>query len=188
MGVDSVVLTTMRCPNCKTQEMGRDRGEYQYRESGLNNVWLVDWPMYICPQCGLMLAIFPNLEFLTRYIAKELVRGRGRLNGNPVRFLRKAMGLRTAELAEIIGVDRVTVSRWENDKVVIDPYKDFKLRMAAVDRILTPHERRSAREGVGLMFQHTYDPDTSVSDVSIRVPANPVATGSSESAAEVFTA
>jgi transcriptional regulator with XRE-family HTH domain len=157
----------MMCPTCKTTEMGRSRGRYQYRESGLDNVWLVGLEMYVCPECKLRLPIFRDLELITRYITRELVRERGRLNGASVLFLRKAMRLRASELAEIIGVDRVTVSRWENDKVVIDPYRDFKLRMEAIDRILTPHERRSARENVSLVLHRTYKPEISISDLSV---------------------
>jgi hypothetical protein len=90
------------------------------------------------------------------------------------------MGLKAVELAEIIGVDRVTVSRWENDKVILDPYRDFKIRMEAVDRILSPHERRAARESVSLVLHRTYNPEVSVADLSIDVSPSPSAVGSLE--------
>lgn len=157
----------MFCPTCKTEELGRSRGKYQYRESGLNNVWLVGLEMYVCSECKLQLPIFPDLELIARYITRALVREHGRLSGTFILFLRKAMRLKAAELAEVIGVDRVTVSRWENDKVVIDPYRDFKLRMEAIDRILTPHERRSARETVSLVLHRTYNPEISITNLSI---------------------
>lgn len=164
----------MRCPNCTTQ-MGNKHGTYQYKESGLDNIWLKDWPMLYCPECKLCMPVLPGSDVTTKLIASELVREKGRLDGDSIVFLRKSMALKAAELAQMLGVDRVTVSRWENNKQEIDPYFDFKLRMSAIDQILPAAKRREAKEAVGGVLQHSYTPNIAMCDVTINVPAQEAA-------------
>jgi transcriptional regulator with XRE-family HTH domain len=145
----------MRCPKCKTEDMGLTRGRYQYRESGLDYVWLVDWPIYTCTKCNVEMPTLPDTELVAMNVTRALVRQGTPLNGDEIVYLRKAMGLKVIELADALGVSRVTTSRWENNKTSIEPYYDFKLRMEAVDRLL-PHERRAMREEVSSLLQRNY--------------------------------
>ena len=96
---------------------------------------------------------------MKRAITRELVLSHGRLSGDEMVYLRKAMGLKAAELAETLTVNRVTLSRWENDYQAIDAFADFKLRMEAIDRILPSAERRTVREKVSLVLQRGYKPE-----------------------------
>jgi DNA-binding transcriptional regulator YiaG len=93
--------------------MGKTIGKYQYRESGLDTVWLDNWDMYSCPKCHLRMPILPGREVMKQAITRELVQSHGRLSGDEIVYLRKAMSLKASDLAETLGVNRVTVSRWE---------------------------------------------------------------------------
>ena len=145
----------MMCPNCKI-EMGRKRGDYQYRECGLDNIWLKAWEMFVCPTCDMRLAMLPDAASAARVITSMLVRQEATLNGDAILFLRKALGLKATALATILGVHRVEVSRWENNKTEIDPHNDFKLRLEAIDRLVPQSQQRGMREDVTLIFQRAY--------------------------------
>ena len=159
-------MKAMRCPTCK-EDMGRTTGRYQYRDCGLDNVWLVNWEMFSCPKCHLRMPILPGGEQMKHAIVRELVLDHGRLCGDAIVYLRKAMGLKGAELAEILEVNRVTLSRWENDNQPIDGFAEFKLRMEVIDRVLPTHEQRSVRDKVSIVMQRGYRPEKTVGTISL---------------------
>jgi DNA-binding transcriptional regulator YiaG len=162
-------MKPMKCPTCK-EEMGKKIGKYQYRECGLDDVWLTDCDMYVCPKCHLRMPILPGVSQMKRGITRELVLAHGRLSGDEIVYLRKAIGLKAADLAETLNVNRVTLSRWENDYQPIDGFADFKLRMEAVDRIL-PDERASLRDKVALVMQRGYKPEQTAGLISLNCSA-----------------
>src|SRR5436305_1928764 len=124
----------MRCPKCKS-EMEMKHGRYQYRESGLRNVWLNHWPMFVCRKCKTKLPLIIDPDRTAKEITRALLCKRERLDGDSIVFLRKAMRLTTESLAQLLSVDRLTVDRWENNKRDIEGFYDFKLRLEAIDRI-----------------------------------------------------
>lgn len=107
-------MSKIKCPNC-----GREQetfvGEYQYLESGLNNVIIEGIEIFRCP-CGEHSALIPHIVELHKTIAKCLIEQTRPLNGKEIRFLRKNMGMKAMNFARLLGVDNATVSRWENDK------------------------------------------------------------------------
>ena len=72
-----------------------------------------------CDKCGETYVDDKALEQVELAIAAELGR-LGRLNGEAFKFMRKAVGLRGIDLAELLDVTGDTVSRWERDVVPID--------------------------------------------------------------------
>lgn len=102
----------MHCPQCGTTMKYRKEQNYRYRESGLNNV-IVVVPVHSCPKCGEVLPEIRDIKGLHAAIADHLFGKRTPLTGAEIRFLRKQMGMKAKELAAILGVDAVTVSRWE---------------------------------------------------------------------------
>src|SRR6266852_2141205 len=146
---------SMFCPNCKA-EMGKAFGRHQYRECGLDNVWLVNWETYVCPGCDMRLPVLPDVEKITATIVDALVRQEARLDGDAILFFRKGMQLTAVALAHILGVNRVEISRWENNKVDIDPYLDFKLRLEAIERLLPSDQQHDAKEEVMLIMHRAY--------------------------------
>lgn len=159
----------MRCTQCSSQ-MRETTGRYQYRECGLDNVWLEDWPMFVCGECRLTLPLLPNAEDAVRLVTRSLVRQPGRLDGDTVLFLRKALGLKSGELGHLLKVTRITISRWENNANPIDGLCDLRLRLEAIDRLFPPLIRRKIAEELLALFQHEYTSDITISSNEIAVP------------------
>jgi transcriptional regulator with XRE-family HTH domain len=164
----------MLCSKCKV-EMGQTKADHQYRECGLDYVWLKGWDAYVCPNCNIRLVVLPSAEWLTSMIAHALVRNEARLDGDAIVFLRKALRLTSEALAHIVGVNRVEVSRWENNKNTIGPLQDFRLRLEVIDRLIPLGKQRESRELVTLIFQRAYKDEIAVSDTQISVPDDELA-------------
>lgn len=101
----------MRCPVCG-KGMKKTKGSYKYVESGLDNVILENIPIYRCA-CGESMPELKNIEELHTIISDNLVKKAVLLTGQEIRFIRKQMGLNAKELASVLSVSPVTVSRWE---------------------------------------------------------------------------
>jgi putative zinc finger/helix-turn-helix YgiT family protein len=118
----------MHCELCK-EKMKKIKMEYHYTEAGLNKVYLKDITGYECQKCGEIMPIIPNIKGLHRQIALNLINKKNLLSGNEMVFLRKEMRLKAKELAQLVGVHKVTVSRWENEREKISPACDRLIRM-----------------------------------------------------------
>jgi putative zinc finger/helix-turn-helix YgiT family protein len=104
-------MREINCPNCgKRQETIST--DYNYAESGLENVCLKNVEVLNC-SCGENFAFIKNSSDLDNTIAKQLLIQNKQLTGKEIRFLRKNLGLKSKDFAEFLGVDNVTVSRWE---------------------------------------------------------------------------
>ncbi len=118
----------MRCPSCRNNELEERVGPYTYKESGLDNVVLEKISIYTCP-CGEEMVAIPNMTKLHTAIGKELIRKESPLSGQEIRFLRKNMGFSAVKLAETMGVDNASVSRWENGARKMSTTNDRMVRM-----------------------------------------------------------
>jgi len=80
-------MSKIKCPNC-----GREQetfvGEYQYLESGLDNVIIDGIEILRCP-CGEHSALIPHIVGLHKTIAKGIIEQMRPLNEKEIRFLRK---------------------------------------------------------------------------------------------------
>ncbi|HWO25770.1 MAG TPA: hypothetical protein VNO30_43845 [Kofleriaceae bacterium] len=82
-----------------------------------------------CGKCGALDGVtFQSLSQLIDVAARTVVAKQGRLSGAEVRFLRSFLDLEGAELAETLGSNPSTVSRWENDRQPIGRHADLFLR------------------------------------------------------------
>jgi DNA-binding transcriptional regulator YiaG len=87
-----------------------------------------------CKKCGHVAATgFSNLEGLIAAVAMARVATAQKLSGNDVRFLRKALGWSSRELAAKLEVRGETVSRWENEKEPIGPTSEKLLRLMVAE-------------------------------------------------------
>ncbi|MDH3975444.1 MAG: type II toxin-antitoxin system MqsA family antitoxin [Deltaproteobacteria bacterium] len=123
----------MRCPNCE-KELSKTKRDYHYIESGLDKVILKGINVYTC-SCGEEMPEIPNIEGLHKTIAMALIHKNTLLTGQGIKFLRKAMDLKAVELAQLMGVDKVTISRWENNKAEISNANDHLLRMIYIRKL-----------------------------------------------------
>jgi len=88
-------------------------GNHRYKESGLDNVYLENIPVYEC-SCGISFPSIFRLSRLNELIALTLVEKPALLSGNEIKFLRKNLRLTSKVFANKLGVGKTTLSKWEN--------------------------------------------------------------------------
>ncbi len=120
----------MKCFSCN-KKMSEKIEQYHYKESGLDNVYL-ETPVFRCNKCKEVIADIPAIDELHMHITIGLIKKDSMLAGKEIKFLRKQMGLKANELANILGVTKQTVSRWENEKEKTSQYNDKLTRMICI--------------------------------------------------------
>jgi len=80
---------------------------------GLLSVVVKNLPALVCPKDGEIILMGGAIEMLSNELVKALLNETFPLGGCEIRFLRKAARMTQAQLADLLGVDRVTVARWE---------------------------------------------------------------------------
>lgn len=108
--------------------------EYRYKASGLDNVILVG-----LPECrdddGESCITIPHINLLHKAIATSIVRRRGGMSGQELRFLRTLMGMTQAELAQKVSRDAQTIGRWEREEFENDPNAEALIRLIVAERL-----------------------------------------------------
>ncbi|HEX5876456.1 MAG TPA: hypothetical protein VFY60_17540 [Pyrinomonadaceae bacterium] len=143
-------MNEIQCSNCG-KKANVVRGSYCFIESGLSWVTLQGIELIQCEHCGNEDPIIPRINDLMRALAVALIAKPYRLTGEEVRFLRKYMRKTAAELAQMLHVNKTTVSKWENNEDPIGDQSDRLLRVITValgDGLLTKIEEVIA------MFPH----------------------------------
>ena len=79
-------------------------------------------------RCGEIEVGIPGIEGLHRAIAEALIAKPARLAPEEVRFLRKHLGLSSADFAAHMGTTPEAVSRWERGRAQMGPVADRLLR------------------------------------------------------------
>ncbi len=75
--------------------------------------FIAQLPAMVCPGCGEDLVSAETLRGLERGVAEALARD-GARTPEAFRYMRKAIGLKAMDVAELLDVTPETVSRWEN--------------------------------------------------------------------------
>lgn len=110
---------------------------HHYLESGLDYVWLSAG--FTREETGYGPAVtVRDATALDRAIALAVVRGRRRLTGQEVRFLRGLMDMTQGELGALLGKDAQSVARWEKAKTGIPPTEDRALRQIFLEHAGEP--------------------------------------------------
>ena len=128
----------MLCFHCKAA-MKEMKTDYQYKESGLDHVVLKGVTAYECPACKTISPVIKNIKRIHLYIAAALASKKSPLTGRELAFLRKEMGIRAKELAQLYGVHKVTLSRWENEKEPVSPPCDRLIRVLYRNKMIEDH-------------------------------------------------
>ncbi|MCX5830543.1 MAG: helix-turn-helix domain-containing protein [Deltaproteobacteria bacterium] len=118
-----------KCWVCeKDLEVIKDQ-PYQYKESGLDNVYLHGIIQYKCHNCGEEAPEIPNLKELHLLIGKSIICNNEYLSSQEIIYLRKELGLKGKEMAELLSVTPQEYSKWENSKDIISSGCDKHLRL-----------------------------------------------------------
>jgi putative transcriptional regulator len=104
-----------KCPTCESTDIIFKKGHHHFLESGLENVHLSNADIWRCNGCGEEIVSIPRSMELMKSIAESILLKPTSLSGAEIRFLRKNLAMKINEFSQLLGVDRVTVSRWEND-------------------------------------------------------------------------
>ncbi len=108
--------------------------KYRYTESGLNNV-VIEGIEVVKDDLGDTVYCIPNVRGLHRAIAHAIITHDVGISGKELRFLRTEMGFTQEQLAKILRVARVTVTRWETAEKPIGQHAEFIVRMLAAEKL-----------------------------------------------------
>ena len=116
-----------RCTDCGAPQQ-LVHTTIDYWESGLNNVQLVDAPVWKCSN-GHQEVEIPNAEQLHRLLVNLLIRKRSVLTGSEIRFLRKELMMSGKLLAQQLGMTAEHLSRLETGRRQITSTTDLLVRL-----------------------------------------------------------
>jgi YgiT-type zinc finger domain-containing protein len=111
-----------RCAICKSTDLHQVEEKHTITiqlHSGSLALVVSGVPAVKCGKCGEGFFDLADLSRADLLAATELA-NRGIQEGAAFRFMRKAAGLRGADIAELLNVREATVSRWENDHDPVD--------------------------------------------------------------------
>ncbi len=107
---------------------------YKYTECGLDNV-IVEGIEIVIDDAGEEVYCIPNVRGLHKVIAYMIITQQRRVSPKELRFLRTEMRLTQMQLAEILKVNRVTVTRWETGGEHMDQHAEFVVRVVAAEKL-----------------------------------------------------
>ena len=127
------------CSNCGA-EARIVRGDYEFKETGLRDIVLLDIQLIKCGKCRNVDPILSGVDDLMELIAVAILQKQFRLSGEELRFLRKHIGLSQEEFSKLLHVDKTTLSKWENNEHPIGIQSDLWART-----IVTSHNKELAK-------------------------------------------
>lgn len=119
------------CSNCGA-DANFGVGDYRFTESGLDNVLLCGIELIRCQQCDNVDPVVPAMNGLMTVLASAVTGKPCKLAGSEIRFLRKYLKMTGEEFAGMLGTDRTTVSKWENDEQEPGERADRLIRSVAL--------------------------------------------------------
>jgi DNA-binding transcriptional regulator YiaG len=135
---------------------------YHYRESGLDNVWLVNGFEKHKTSEGPAVS-FKNIDGLHQTIARALIAKPSRLTAKEFRFLRTELDLSQKALGDVMGASEQAIARWERGVTPVPAAEDRLLRAlyrehadgnAKLWEMVTTLGGRADSQGVRLKLRH----------------------------------
>ncbi len=157
------------CWNCEGKLQVIKDKSYHYVECGLDNVYLYGIIQYQCIECGEGGPEIPKVEELHLLIGKNIVCQEEQLTGPEIRFLRKELGLKSKEMAELLSVAPETYSKWENSRGNISRVHDTQLRLLYV---LNAEDTAGKVLHEGIRFARSIIPRKAKDKKKIEISAN----------------
>jgi len=128
-------MKCLRCGKSTKRTVASTQSPYRFVESGLEHVYLSGIEVYVCPRCGSVHPVIPNISGLHQTVATALATKKGPLVGEEIRFLRKVAGLTAAKFAQLLLIKPETLSRAENNHQTLGPSLDKLARAVAMEPI-----------------------------------------------------
>lgn len=126
----------MQCPSCDSKKsMKSEVIVHKFKESGLDNIILNGAKQYRCSQCGEVLFDFGDVNQLNRLIANTILRKKELLTGQEIRFLRTHIGYSSEMFARILGLDKTSLSRIENNRSKVSAQVNMAVRFAVAGKM-----------------------------------------------------
>jgi putative zinc finger/helix-turn-helix YgiT family protein len=122
----------MKCDDCRGPVTTERNAVRRYNIGGLPHVELHGVEVTHCQSCGKEGIAIPQIGQLHRVLADAFVQQRRMLAPAEIRYLRKHIGLSAGDFAQIMGVARETVSRWETGAQPMGAVADRLLRLLVV--------------------------------------------------------
>lgn len=121
-----------RCHECKSEKLVDATAEVT-RELG-GRTFKATIPVVKCADCGEDTCAGTDLQAFDLAVAGELA-SHGAATGDAFSFMRRAIGMRAVELAELLDVAPETVSRWEHGKLPLERGPVALLTAMVLDRL-----------------------------------------------------
>lgn len=158
----------MKCETCHRALKRKRVDEYNYKESGVPNVLLMDIDVLECPACGDRSPLIPSISVLHAAMAEAFALKPSILNGSELRFIRKELKLSAKEFAHLLGVDHSTVSRWENNKKNLGRPNDRLVRLFYFRYI----EEKGKASGNRHILEDIAETDARPASCEVKFPSN----------------
>jgi len=107
-----------RCTQCDSGALLVDSTAENTREVA-GHLFVAFLPAKRCTSCGKVCFESVVLERFELHVAVAIAEA-GVSSGQAFRYLRKSIGMRAAELAQLLDVSAETISRWETEKRNVD--------------------------------------------------------------------
>lgn len=134
-----------RCAKCRGRTFKRASVQLQLSVDGVT--FEAKLAASVCKTCGESYFDAAVLKRFELAIAAELAR-MGRCRPDAFKFMRKALGLSGIALAELLGVEPETISRWENGARGLDRSAFALLGGLAMERIDGRDDTRARLEAL----------------------------------------
>ena len=126
----------MQCPSCDSKKtMKSEVITHRFKESGLDHVILNGVKLFRCAECGETIYDYGDINQLNRVIAEALLKKKGTLTGKEMRFLRSYVGYSSEMFAKILGYDKTSWSRIENERSKISTQVNMAVRWAVAGKL-----------------------------------------------------
>jgi putative zinc finger/helix-turn-helix YgiT family protein len=132
-----------RCVKCGSDQIGESTAPDTFSIAG--QTFTADVPALRCAACDAVVFDVPALKEFERAAARELAR-HGPAVGETFRFMRKALGMRGVDMAELLDVPPETLSRWETGKLAMARTAWLTLSSLVLDFDGTQERLRAMRE------------------------------------------
>lgn len=135
-------IKPMKCEVCGIEMKTLHKQTYHFEKgfSGVDSLYLQNITVDYCEKCGDVSPYFYKASQLDKTIAKAIVLEPVLLNGNDIKFLRKHLGLKGKEFAELLRIDAATLSRWENNEQMPSLQSDLLIRTLFISAWMDKYE------------------------------------------------